>query len=228
MGLNLEKLNVARFNLGELVLTGVDQAVTLRWDAALRDAERTVGTTDERVGQLSRSYAQELGAAGALAGGVAAVPGVGTTAMVGTAVAEITWSTMRMGTLILATGAVHGFTEAEVEERRLWVLSILAYGGSAGATLSKLTGTAGAGRGPNWTAQLPGEALSRLNRRVGRTLVTKFGAQRGALLLGRVIPFGVGAVIGGTANYKLTRGVATKADDFFRTLSLPAPRAPTR
>jgi hypothetical protein len=46
-----------------------------------------------------------------------------------------------------------------------------------------------------------GKALSAINKRVGVTLFTKYGTKRGGIALGRLIPFGVGATIGGLFNY---------------------------
>lgn len=48
---------------------------------------------------------------------------------------------------------------------------------------------------------LPGSVLRAINRRVGFTLLTKFGTKRGGIALGKLIPLGIGAVIGGGMNY---------------------------
>lgn len=46
-----------------------------------------------------------------------------------------------------------------------------------------------------------GKVLMKINQRVGTTIVTKYGAKRGGIALGKLIPFGVGAVIGGSFNF---------------------------
>lgn len=38
------------------------------------------------------------------------------------------------------------------------------------------------------------------------------------IALGRALPFGIGAVIGGTTNYAFARTIARQADEFFRLL----------
>lgn len=43
--------------------------------------------------------------------------------------------------------------------------------------------------------------LQRINQRVGTTIITKYGTKRGGVALGRLIPFGVGAAVGGTFNF---------------------------
>ncbi len=189
--------------------------MSLRWDKARRAAEATTGTRDERVAQLKRAFSRELATVGAAAGAVAAVPIVGTTASLGTAAAELGWFTLRAGDLILAIAAVHGHTEATVEERRAWVLCILAFGDSAAATFTKLAGEVGKGIGAKATARIPKEVLRRMNRSLGRTVITKYGTRRGALAIGRALPLGIGAAIGGTANYALVRVIGRQADSFF-------------
>ncbi|OCA75438.1 hypothetical protein [Chryseobacterium arthrosphaerae] len=46
-----------------------------------------------------------------------------------------------------------------------------------------------------------GKILQKINRRVGTTLVTKWGTKRGGIALGKLIPFGVGVTVGGCFNY---------------------------
>jgi hypothetical protein len=127
-------------------LAGVDRVVTSRWDLAQRAAAATTGSTGERIDQLKRSFARELATVGAAAGATAATPLVGTGVAMATAAAELSWFTLRAGDLIMAIAAVHGHRDPSVEERRAWVLSILAFGGSAAAALSELVDKDGGGR----------------------------------------------------------------------------------
>lgn len=210
--------SLVRWHPGEIVVAGVDRVVTQRWEGARRAAERTMGTREERVAQLKRTFSRELGTMGAAAGAAAAVPVVGTAASLSTAVAELSWFTLRASDLILAIAAVHGHTGPSVEERRAWVLSILAFGDSAATAFTKLAGEAGKGLGARATARIPAEVLRRMNRSFGRTIVTKYGTRRGAIALGRALPLGIGAVIGGSANYALARAIGRQADSFFAAL----------
>ncbi|MDP1792789.1 MAG: hypothetical protein Q8K63_01520, partial [Acidimicrobiales bacterium] len=63
------------------------------------------------------------------------------------------------------------------------------------------------------------EVLRRVNGKLGRTIVTKYGTRRGAVALGRVLPFGIGAAIGGAANYGLIRVIGRQADAFFAQIA---------
>jgi len=203
---------------GELVLVAVDKAVEARWEPARRNAAATTGTRAERVDQLQRTFARELATVGAATGGIAALPAAGTGTALATGVAEIGWFTARSADLILAIAAVHGHTEPSVEERRLWILSVLAFGDEAATMVTRLAGEMGKGLGKKATARTSAETLRLINHAIGRTILTKYGKKRGVIALGTALPFGIGAAVGGGANYALTRGVARNADTFFRAL----------
>lgn len=215
--------NLAQLSLpaGNIVLAAVDKAVQLRWEPALRNAASTTGTVQQRVAQLSRAFARELATLGAATGGVAAVPGAGTGTALATSAAELGWFTARSADLILAIAAVHGYTEPSIEERRMWLLSVLAFGDGASKMATQFAGEAAKGLGKRAMARVPAETLRSFNRAIGRTLVTKYGTKRGVVALGTALPFGIGAAIGGSANYALTRAMARHADSFF--LKLPPP-----
>lgn len=200
---------------GEVVLTAVDKGITTRWDSACRAAASTSGTRDERIAQLKRAFSRELGTVGAAAGAIAAAPGPGTGAAIA---ADLSWFTIRSADLILAIAAVHGHTEPTVEERRAWVLAVLAFGDSAASSLTKLAGETGKGLGKRATATIPTASLQAINRKMGRTIVTKYGTKRGVLALGKALPVFIGSAVGGGANYVLTRSLAHHADSFFAHL----------
>jgi hypothetical protein len=79
-------------------------------------------------------------------------------------------------------------------------------------------GELGKGLGRRATERIPAETLRAVNQALGRTVVTKYGTKRGAVALGRALPFGIGAAIGGGANYAFARAIAGHADRFFRDL----------
>ena len=203
---------------GEIVLQAVDRVVESRWEHATFVATSTNGSVEERVAQLRRTYVREMTTLGAASGAAAAVPGTGALALVGTTALEMGWFTTRTSSMILAVAAVHGHTTASVEERRAWVLSVLAFGDAAAKGFARVAGEGGKGLGTRATAGIPTELLRAVNRKLGRTIITKYGTKRGAVALGRALPFGIGAAIGGGANYALADTIARQADQFFRQL----------
>lgn len=56
---------------------------------------------------------------------------------------------------------------------------------------------------------------NRMNQKIGRKLVTKYGSKRGGVALGTLIPFGIGAVVGGTFNYFTIDRFGKAAIDYF-------------
>ncbi|HEX2192352.1 MAG TPA: EcsC family protein [Acidimicrobiales bacterium] len=212
----------ARFGLesvGSVLLEAVDRAAETRWDAARRRAGAAAGVTvEERAQAVTRAFSRELAVAGAATGGAAAVPGVGTaTAMAATA-ADLGWFTLRIADLILTIAALHGHDRATVEERRAWILSVLAFGEGSAAGFARMAGEVGQDLGRKAVSRIPAGALRAINRKLGRSLVTRFGARRGAISLGRVLPFGIGAAVGGSANYMSVQAIGRHADSFFRSL----------
>ncbi len=210
-------------SLKELLLRPIDLAVEHRWEPALDRAEKLAHlSVDDRVSATVRSFQVELGGFGALLGGAAAAPGAGTAIKLGTTVADIGWVTGRLADLILTIAAIHGHDWATVEDRRMWVITVLAYGDGAAAVGKKLAGEMGKGLGKKATAKVPAATLRSFNKAAGRTILTKYGTKRGVVALGNALPFGIGAVIGGGANVVIVRSVGRHADSFMRSLAPPA------
>lgn len=204
--------------LGAAVLSAVDKAVVARWERALHVAAETDGSVEERIDQLQRRFVREAGGAGAAVGAAAAAPGAGLFTLVGTTAAELGWFTLRASDMILAVAAVHGHDDASVEERRAWVLSVLAFGDTAHDDFIALAGAVGKGLGKRASASVPTGVLAMANRAMAKALLTRYGTKRGVLALGRALPFGIGAVVGGTTNYALAKQIARQAEDFFDEL----------
>ena len=227
--------------VGKAVLLAVDKAVEDRWERALGVAADAEGdTVEEKVRSISKVFRRELSAMGAASGAVAAAPGLGTTAAASALVADLGWFAMRSTDLVMAIGAVHGHTNSSVEERRAWVLSILAFGEDAANQFSSLLSEIDTGAlvgGERISARLAGlaggdaatlDALRRINTSLATKVVTKYGSRRSVLAVGKLLPFGVGAVVGGTANYGLIRVVGSQANRFFSDYRhlLPPPPEP--
>lgn len=209
--------------LSRRMLDAIDDVSANRWDAAKRRAEQLPGTIrPEKIDALARSFSRELGTAGAAAGAVAVAPAFGTGASLLTAVAELGWFTARAGDLVLTIAAVHGRTDPTVDERRAWVLAVLIYGSSAKEGFSRAVGEVSRSGAPAVNQRLPFATLQLANRLMSRSMLQKYGTRRGLIALGRALPVGIGAVIGGGANYRAIRKLARDADAFFARLPYSA------
>jgi hypothetical protein len=184
---------------------------------------RPDATPAQLIEQLERRY---LGAAvgiGAASGGTAAVPGVGTAASVATGAAEIAGFVSATAMYVLALAELHSVPVSDPEVRRALVLGVLV--GSSGT--AALEGVEGGGKHWAQVINRP-DAKGRvgsINSRLGRMLVTRFGARQGALLVGRALPLGIGAGIGAAGNAALARGAISAAR---RAFGPPPDRFPAR
>lgn len=171
-------------------------------------------TPRQIVGRLNVELRAATIATGVGVGAVAAAPGVGTGVALaisgGEAVAFLDATVL----YILARGEVQGITLHDVERRRTLVMAIML--GEAGASaVGKVAGRTG----PYWARQIvkkiPNKSINAINKVLGRWFVTKYGTKQGIIVLGRVIPFGIGAVIGGAANAVFSQGIISASNRAF-------------
>jgi hypothetical protein len=209
--------------IAQKMLASVDEVSAKRWDAAVKRAAALPGEIrPDKVKALVDSFALELGAFGAGAGVAAAAPAVGTAATLMATTAELAWFTTRAGDLILTIAALHGRPDPTVEERRAWVLAVLIYGGSARDGFAKALNQATTGATVASGNRVPLATLQTANRLMGKLLVRRYGVRRGAIALGTAVPLGLGALIGGSANYVAIRALGRHADEFFARLPYSA------
>jgi hypothetical protein len=147
-------------------------------------------------------YVPALTGSGAAVGGVAAARGVGTGVALALSAGE-GFSSLELSALYaLSIAEVHGVPLDELERRRTIVMGIM-LGGSGSATIGKVAERTGQHWGRQVVAKVPVETLRQINKVLGKHFVTKYGTKQGIIVLGRVAPFGIGAVIGGGANAAL-------------------------
>lgn len=63
--------------------------------------------------------------------------------------------------------------------------------------------------------RVPGKIFTKINQKVGTTVITKYGTKRGGIAVGRLIPFGVGCIVGGSFNNYTMKTFKKKATVFF-------------
>lgn len=67
----------------------------------------------------------------------------------------------------------------------------------------------------NFKKRFSAEILKAINKKVGTTILTKYGTKRGGVALGKLIPFGVGVVIGGGFSYLTMKNFGNSARSYF-------------
>jgi hypothetical protein len=108
----------------------------------------------------------------------------------------------------------------EIERRRTLVMGIL-LGESGSTTIGKVAERTGKHWARHLVDKVPTATLLKINKVLGKNFVTKYGTKHGIIVLSRVVPFGIGAAIGGGANAT----VAALAVRAARRAFGPAPQA---
>lgn len=159
-------------------------------------------------------YASE-GAATALPG---AIPGLGTAAQVGIEAgaisADLAYMLRCMAGITIGVGQIYkrdtsaSFNQDFVRVLGVWC-GVLSLGKEPTVRVASKVAIA-------QFKKVPAEIFKRINRKVGTTIVTKYGTKRGGIAVGRLIPFGVGAVVGGGFNLATMKGFKAAAISYYK------------
>ena len=212
-----------RFTPKQLVRSDLDRAVgvqagVVRAHVARMRRSRPDATPAEIVTILEKQFVAAVATLGGAAGASAAVPGVGTGVAVAVNIAEV-GSYLEAATLFtLAVADVHGVRVDEIERRRTLLMAVL-LGSNGAATVERIAGRTGKYWAKQLVKSVPMTAVDAVNKVLGPRFVTKFGTQQGILVLGREVPFGIGAAIGAGGNAAL----AVVANKGARRVFGPAP-----
>lgn len=170
---------------------------------------------------LERRYLAAVTTGGAAVGASAVIPGVGVGISLALSGAETAGFLEASALFAQSVTEVHGIAVDDPERARTLVMTMML--GTAGSDLVKQLAGQAAGVGPTrgkfWgelvTKSLPQAAMGQIGDRVRKSFVRRFVATQGASVVGRAIPFGIGAVIGGTGNHMLGRKVVSSSRDAF-------------
>lgn len=214
------------------VVRGIDRVLTVQRPAVLahiRSIRRGHPTASpaELIRILERRYLGAVTAGGALVGASAAIPAVGTGASLALSGVETAGFLEASALFAQSITEVHGIVVDDPDRARALVMTMVL--GTAGSDLVKqmagqVSGT-GPARGQFWgelvTKSLPRSVMGPVADRIKKTFMKKFAVAQGTNVVGRLIPFGIGAVIGGGGNHLLGRQIVRTAREGFG----PAPVA---
>jgi hypothetical protein len=170
------------------------------------------------VSKLEKRYLGAVTASGAAVGTAAVLPGIGTLAALSAAAGETAVFLEATAFFALAIAAVHGVPAENRELRRALVLAVLA-GDDSKHPIGELLGpgrTSGAWLSEG-VASLPMPALAQLNSRLLKRAVRRFTLRRSALLVGKMLPVGIGAVIGAIGNRLAGKKIVHNTREAFGT-----------
>lgn len=200
-------------------LLSVQRPVALAYVRSLR-RKNPAATPEEFIKIIRRHYLMLTTSGGAAVGATAAVPGLGTTAALGVATAETAGFLEGTALFAQSVAEIHGLAVKDANRANALVLGLML--GKDGKNLvqrfNKQSGGTESLLG-NWgatvTKQLPSPVVDLLLRKLRKTFIRKFAARAGGSLVGRLMPFGIGAVIGGVVNSQMARKVAKEATEAF-------------
>lgn len=170
-------------------------------------------TTAEIARMLERRYLAAVTTGGAAVGATAVVPGIGTGITLALSGAETVGFLEATALYAQSMSELHGIRIENPDRARALVLTLML--GKEGvdlvSQLSKQVAGKGVTRDKYWgelvTKSLPRAAVGPLVDRLKSSFVRQFAAKGGASILGKALPFGIGAAVGGTGNHLLGRRV---------------------
>ncbi|MCR6688119.1 hypothetical protein [Cellulomonas sp.] len=177
-------------------------------------------TPEQLVRLLEKEYLRVVAGAGGAVGAAAAAPAVGTGVALVLTASDVATFFSASAAYVLAVASVHGIEVEDTERRRALLLTAL-LGESGAKALNDLTGFGGANAARLLLTRLPMATVKKVNTTLTRRMVRTQLAKQTGLFFGRLLPYGVGMVVGATGGRALGRQVVTGARKAFG----PAPLA---
>jgi hypothetical protein len=177
-------------------------------------------TPEQVIVSLERRYLAAVTSGGALVGASAAIPAVGTGTSLALSGVETAGFLEASALFAQSVTEIHGIALDDPERARTLVMALML--GNAGRDLLQQLATQAAGRGTRnayWgdliTKNLPGPAFNMVAERIRSAFIKRFAVTQGTSVVGRLIPFGIGAVVGGTGNHLMGRKIIGSSREAF-------------
>ena len=177
---------------------GVQQPTVEKYIARAKQRNPSA-TPSEVIASLERQYLSAIIALGGAAGASAAAPAVGTGVGLIVNIAEVGAFVEASALFSLAVAEVHGVQIDDLERRRTLLMGVL-MGNGGSRFVEKMAGRTGTHWAKTLVKAIPMAKIDAVNKVLGPRFITKYGTQQGVLVLGRDLPFGIGAVIGAGRN----------------------------
>ncbi|MCU1418679.1 MAG: hypothetical protein JWP32_2853 [Schumannella sp.] len=169
---------------------------------------------------LENRYLAAVTAGGAGVGAAAAIPAVGTATSLALSGAETVGFLEASALYAQSVTEIHGIAVDDPERARTLVMALML--GTTGQDLIRqFAGQASGGKGRSayWgefvTKNLPGPTFGLVADRIRSAFLRRFAVTQGTSVVGRLIPFGIGAVIGGAGNHLMGRKIVNSSREAF-------------
>jgi hypothetical protein len=207
------------------VVQGVDKVLSVQRPVVLAHirsirASKPDASPAEIIAILERRFLTAVTSGGALVGASAVLPAVGVGTSLVLSGIETAGFLEASALFAQSVTEIHGIAVVEPERARTLVMAMML--GTGGQELLQQVAAQAAGGGTRtayWgefvTKSLPRAAFGPVSDRIRTAFLKRFAVTQGASVIGRAIPFGVGAVVGGTGNHLLGRKIVRSARSAF-------------
>lgn len=205
-----------------MVVKGFDRLLTTQRPVVLAHIrgirKRHPGASPARVIQIiERRYLAAVTTGGAGVGAAAFVPGVGTGVSLVLTGVETAGFLEATALFAQSVTEVHGIAVTDPDRARTIVMAMML--GTSGADLVRNLAAQATGTGVPQTKfwgdvigkGVPQAFVGPIADRMRKAFLRRFTRNTATGAVGRVLPFGIGAVVGGTANHLLGRKVVTSS-----------------
>ncbi|MCP3425331.1 di- and tripeptidase [Rothia sp. AR01] len=194
----------------------VQRPLVVAWVKKMRE-KHPQDTPGQIAKRLERAYLRDVTVGGGAIGASAFVPGIGTATSIGLSFVAVGGYLERTALYCQAMAELHGVHLQDPEKARTMVMALML--GEDGASLMEgLLGQAGrvSGTSSKWALMLGNQSKgSTVAKTIRNMFIKRFLARQSGAALGRALPFGVGAVVGGGANFSLGRHVIGATHEAF-------------
>jgi len=208
------------------VVAGLDKLLAVQRPLVLAHlrqirSRRPDASPEQVLAILERRYLTAVTTGGAAVGASAAIPAVGVGTSLALSGVETAGFLEASALFAQSVTEVHGIALVDPERARTLVMTMML--GTGGQDLVRHLAAQASGVAPTrsayWgelvTRNLPGPAVGMVADRLKRYFLQKFAVRQGGSIVGRLVPFGVGAVVGGAGNHLLARRVVNAARTAF-------------
>ncbi len=207
----------------------VDKAVTVPSSTIRKHVDavrrRNPEASPARVIQiLEKEYLRVVSAAGGAVGAAAAIPAVGTGTGVALTSADVATFFAASAAFSLAVAEVHGIRSDDVPRRRALLLASV-LGANGAKDVESAVGGSTTAWGKVLLTTMPQGSVRKVNKALASTFLKKQLAKHGTLAVGRLVPFGIGAVVGLAGGRALGHGVVAQSRRAFGTPPARFPQA---
>ncbi|MBD2764022.1 di- and tripeptidase [Kocuria sp. cx-455] len=185
-----------------------------------REREQHPKDTPAQIAKrLTKTYQRSVTVGGGAVGATAMVPGIGTIASLGLSSVAVVGYLEATALYAQAMAELHGVHPDDEEQNRTMVMALM-LGEDGNQLMSQILANSSRSKGltNKWGLML-GKDESNKKFDAGRTIrnmfVKRFLAKQTGAVMGRALPFGIGAVVGGGANLAMSRQVIKATEEAF-------------